>query len=39
MTPGQIIQKIETAQLALQNGTIEHKTLAAKKANSEKIYK
>lgn len=39
MTPGQIMEKINIAQLALQKGNAELKTLAIKKARSERDYR
>lgn len=39
MTPGEIIEKLNIAQLALTKGNIEQKTLALKKAEAEKNYR
>jgi hypothetical protein len=38
MTPGQIIEKLNVAQIALTKGNIEQKTLALKKAEAKKNY-
>jgi len=38
MTPGEIIEKINIAMLALQSGNIQLKTLAIEKARTKKEY-
>ncbi|MCR3760399.1 hypothetical protein KYB31_15585 [Clostridium felsineum] len=39
MTPGEIIEKIKAAQIALTKGNSEIKTLGIKKAEAERNYK
>ncbi len=39
MTPGEIIEKLKAAQLALTRGNVELKTLGIKKAKAEREYK
>ncbi|URZ06459.1 hypothetical protein [Clostridium felsineum] len=39
MTPGEIIEKIKAAQIALTKGNSEIKTLGIKKAETERNYK